>query len=149
MLEGLQQGLAALEDVTPGGVELTGVPGVGDIAGTGREVHEHDDLAVGVATTDGAHVADVPGIHAYQQVVALVVGAGHLAGRLTCTADAVLSQFAAGWGIDAVAYLFGRRGCRGYLEMVGHSGLFYQMFHDEFGHRTAADVAVAHEEYSV
>lgn len=68
-----QQGLAAFEDVAPGGIEVAGVPRVSYIAGTGGVIHEHADLALRIAATDTGHVADVPLVHANEEVKALVV----------------------------------------------------------------------------
>ena len=146
--QGFEEGLAAFEDVAPGGFEVAGIPGVGHFAGTGGVVHEHADPAVGVAATDAGHVADVPLVHADEQVEAVVVAAGHLTGPLSLAADAVLGQFATGGGIDLVTDLLGGGGGRFNLEFTLEPCLADEVLHDELRHRTAADIAVTDKQYT-
>ena len=143
-----EQGLAAFEDVAPGGIEVAGVPGVGDFAGTGGVRHQHADLAVGVAATDAGHVADVPLVHADEEVEAIVVAAGHLTGALALAADAVFGELATGGGIDLVAELLGGGGCRLDVELAVEACLADEVLHHKFRHRTATDVAVTNEKYT-
>ena len=138
------------------------------------EVHQHYNLPFRVATADVPHIADIPRVHTYQQVIAVVVRARHLPSRLAHTADAVLSQFPSGRGIDAVANLLRRGGCRlNYEAVLQHPldlrsslltlgriqaslvllsfnrSLPHQVLHHELCHRASADVPVTHEKYSM
>ena len=70
------------------------------------------DLAFWVATTDAVHVTQVPCVHTYQQVEALIVVTRHLARRLALARDTVFGEFPLGWRIDLVADLLRRGGCR-------------------------------------
>lgn len=139
--------MAAFEDVAPGGFEVAGVPGVGDIAGTAGEVEQEVDLALGVVTTEAPHVAQVPRVHADEQVEAVVVGTRHLARGLAGTADAVLGEFTTGRGIDGVANLLGGGGCRLDIILALAACTGHQVFHHELCHRAATDVAVAYKQY--
>ena len=51
-----QQALAAFEDIAPGGFEIAGVPRVGHIADTIREVQELVDLLLRVAASDSHYI---------------------------------------------------------------------------------------------
>ena len=71
--QSVQQCLTALQHVAPSGLEVARVPRVGHVTRPFGEVHQHHDLPFWVATADVSHVADVPRVHAYQQVVAVIV----------------------------------------------------------------------------
>ena len=74
--------LAAFEYVAPCRFKVVGVPRVGDVGRPVREVHQLVHFSVGVAAADASHVADVPVVHADEQVVAVIVGSCELSGRL-------------------------------------------------------------------
>ncbi len=145
----LQQLGATLDDIAPSGFEISCVPRVCHIARTIGVVHQQTDLPFRIAAADAVHVSQIPSVHTYQQVETLVVATRHLASRLSLARDAVLGQFPLGWGIDLIADFLCRCGSRLDIELVVESSLAYQIFHHKLCHRTAADVAVTHEEYSM
>ena len=105
------------------------------------------DLLLWVAATDTIHIADVGGVHSYEEVEAVIVTTCHLTGGLTFTADAVLSQFAFGRGIDLVANLLRGGGSRLDLEVRLTPSLHHEVLHHKLCHRTATDVPMTHEQY--
>jgi len=139
----LEQSGATFEHIAPGGFEVAGVPRVGHVAGARGVVEEQMDFAFGVAAAHAGHVAEVPCIHADEQVEAVVVGTAELSGCVALTGDAVLGELATGWGIDGVAKFFGRCGSGLDVELLLTSGLADEVLHHVLGHGTAADVAVA------
>jgi len=147
-LQLLQQALASLKHVAPCGLKVAGVPWVGHVARTVGEIEQQADFPLGVTTTDAGHVAQVPRVHAYQQVEAVVVAPCHLPGRLALAPYTVLGKFATCRRVHLVAYLLGRGGSRLYVEVMLQAGLRHKMFHHKLGHGTAADVTVADEEYA-
>ena len=145
----IQQGLASLYAIAPGGIEIVGVPWIGYFARSRGVVEQTVDLAVRVAATHTLHVADVPVVHADEQVVVLVVATGELTGRLAVTADAMFGQFTTSRWIDGIADLLGAGGSRSDLELVRAAGLIDQPLHYELCHWTTADIAVANKEYAM
>src|SRR5699024_9904861 len=122
---------AAGFDVVPGGVKVAGVPGVGDVRRAGGVVQQAVHFACRVAAADAPHGGQVSAFHADQQVVAVVVGAGQLAGGLAGAGDAVLGQLAPGGRVDGVAVLLaaGAGGCR--LELGPAAGFGRQVLEDK------------------
>ena len=100
-----------------------------------------------IAAADPVHTFEVGAVHTDQQVELLVVAVQKLAGSLAGTIDAMLGQLAAGWRIYRIADLLGAGGCRFDLNIPLQAGFLHQILHDELGHRTSANVAVAEEKY--
>ena len=149
LLQTQQQSPAALAHIAPCGLEVARIPWVGHVAHPRSErLKQLAYLALGVAATDARHVSNVPPVHAHQQVEAVVVGARHLPRRLARTAYAVFGQLAPCRRIDGIAYLLGRRSSRLDVELVSQTGLVHQLLHHKLGHRTAANIAVAHKQYA-
>ena len=84
---------------------------------------------------------DVGGIHPDDQVIVFKIRECDLTGCLSFTTEVMFSQFSSGRGIDRIAQLFCTGGTGGYEELRVSALTVYQVFHDEFGHGTAADVA--------
>ena len=142
-----QQCPATVEAVAPGGIEVTRIPRVCHVVRTVGIIQQQVYLAVRVAATHALHVAQVIAIHAYQQVIMVIITARQLTRRFSFARYAVLSQFAACRWINGVAQFLGARGGRCYLKTVCQTSISHKAFHYKLGHRTAADVAVAHKKY--
>ena len=84
-------------------------------------------------------------VHTHQQIEGLVVLPGELPGCFPLAADAVLRQLPQGGRVHGVSQLFPAGGRRLYVKRLLQPGLAHQVFHDEFRHGAAADVAVADE----
>ena len=93
------------------------------------------------------HIAEIGLIHADQEVVFLVIIVLELPGGLAGAVDPMLRQLAPCRGIDRIADLLGagRRGLN--VEPGFQPRLFHQIFHHEFSHWAAADIAVADKKY--
>ena len=104
-------------------------------------------LALGVTAADALHITYVIRVHAYKQVILVLVTARKLTGAVTVTAYAVLCQFAACRRIDGVAQLLRTGSSRCYVPVIFLSCLGNQVFHYVFCHRRTADVAMTDEEY--
>ena len=140
-----QQALAARQHIQPGCLEVTGVPGVCHIAGSGGVVQEQGDFPVRVAAAYTVHIPKIGAVHAYEEVVVVIILSGELTGGVACTGDAVLGQLASGRWIDGIADLLAAGGGGGDMELVGQSGLLHQVLHNKLGHGAAANIAVADE----
>ena len=138
-----QQALAARQHIQPGCLEVTGVPGVCHIAGSGGVVQEQGDFPVRVAAAYTVHISKIGAVHAYEEVVVGIILFGELTGGVARTGDAVLGPLASGRWIDGIADLLAAGGGGGDMELVGQSGLLHQVLHNKFGHGTAANIAVA------
>ncbi len=143
--EAVQQPPAPGQHVSPGGLKIPGIPGVGHVAGTAGKAQEQPQLALGVAAADALHAAQVGPVHADEQVVCPVVGTVELPGGFARAADAVLRQLAPGRGIDRVADLLRAGGGGLNVKLSFQSGLPHQVLHHEFGHGAPAYVAVANK----
>ena len=78
----LKQSIAAVFDISPCGLKISGVPGVRDFpAGTLCIIHQQMHLLIGIALANALHIADIRLIHADQQIIPVVVTALHLSGR--------------------------------------------------------------------
>lgn len=54
-------------------LKIPGVPGVGNIPGMGSEIQQLSDLPLGVSTANAFHVAEIGLIHAYEQIILVIV----------------------------------------------------------------------------
>ena len=96
-----QQSPAPVQDITPGGVKVSGVPGICylliRVAGV---FHQEVHLVVEVAAANAVHVPQVGVVHADEQVVFVVVPVLELAGHVAGTGDAMLGQLLPGRRVD-------------------------------------------------
>lgn len=141
--QAVQEGLTALHDVVVGHVKIAGVPGVRDVTGAGTVVQQAADLMIRVAPGDAGHVPHVGAVSGQEQVVSVVVGAGHLHRPVVAKGHAHLLQLAFGRGIDRVADLLPAGG--GGIRHAGDPPRRRPLGKNILRHGTAADVAVAHE----
>ena len=80
--QAFEEGRAALDDVAVCGIEVAGVPGIGDIAGATGPIEQARDLAVGVFAKDAAQSARILGVHIDDVVPVGILRATHLAGAM-------------------------------------------------------------------
>lgn len=140
-----QQCTAPRIDITVGDVEVAGVPRVGNIALLADVGEESANLAVGIAASEAVEVVRVLGIHADDDVECAVVGGGHERCTSLVEWDAMCAQYFACAAMGVAADLVAME-CLGlHKDFVGKSRLAHEVFHDEFRHGRAADVAVADE----
>lgn len=92
-----------------------------------------------------AHVAQVHPVHSDQVTKLLIILAGHLPGRMSIAADAMLRQFASDRWIHRVAQFFPAGCCGSNHELIFPPRLSHQVFHHILCHRATADIAVAYE----
>lgn len=145
-----KQRLAALQAVAPRGVEVAGVPGIGDL-GAGcaiGEVEEETNLLLGVGGDDAGDVAQIVAVHADDEVEGVVVVARHLTGGAARTRHALGRQLAASGRIDVVADFLAGGGGALDVEVSVAACFVDKVFHDVFRHRRSADVAVTDKEYA-
>ena len=142
-----KQCLAPAGDVGKGLLEIAGVPGVGNGAGMVGKVQEQAALMFRVAAQQSAHVGEVVFLHSNKQVIGGIVLTPQLHGALPGAGDAMCGQDAARAGVRRVADFFAARGGGGDEKMAGKPTLFHQVLHEKFGHRAAADIAVADKQY--
>lgn len=143
----LKKSLASFLHIPPGRIEIAGVPRIGYLAGTIGKIHQKMHLAGRIAAADALHISQVGMIHANQEVVFFVVAFQQLAGSLAGAVDAMLGQLAASRRIHRIANLLGAGRCRFDLKSLLQPGFLHQILHNELGHRTSANVAVAEEKY--
>jgi hypothetical protein len=82
-------------------------------------------------------------IHADDQIVRVIICGSDLSGSLAGAVDAFAFQQPPGGRINAVAQFFCTGGGRSDLKVPCPAGKGNKIFHTEFSHGTAADVAVA------
>ena len=140
-----QQSLAARENVPPGSLEISGVPGVRHVAGMAGPVQQEGQLSLRVAAADAAHVPQVGTVHADEQVKAVIILPPQLPGGLSGAADTVLRQLPPGGGIDGIADLLRAGGSGSDGELLRQFCLADQVLHDKFRHGASADIAVAYK----
>ena len=78
----LNQPLAALQHIAVGALEITRVPGVGDIARVVGKIKQSVDFAVKLLGGNSLEIADIRGVHADNEVKFLEIGAGYLPSAL-------------------------------------------------------------------
>ena len=138
-----QQAGAAFLYIPPGALEITGVPGVGHLAGAGGVVQQGMDLVGRVAAEYALHIAQVSGIHADEQVPIGLFVPPQLPGGLAPAGNPMFSQLPACRGIDWVPDLLRAGGGGGDLKSGLQPHLFHQVLHHELRHRAPANIAVA------
>ena len=141
------KGIAAFEDIAPGGFEIASIPRVGNIASPRGEIEQLMNFSFRIASTDAIHIADVPIVHAYQQIETMIVVSCHLSGRFALARNTVFGQFPFGWGIYLVAYFLCRSCRRLDIKLILKSCLCYQILHHKFCHRTSADITMTDKKY--
>ena len=113
----MQQPLASCQHVSPSCLEIVGVPRVGYIAGLLGVVHQEMQFSGKIAAADTVHIPEVGSVHAYQQVVLLVIGIGELPRRVTVAGYPMFRQLAPCRRIDWVADLLSAGCCRLDMEL--------------------------------
>ena len=103
------------------------------------------NLFIRIASADGFHVSNVPGVHAYKQVETVVVVHRHLPFRLAIARDIVFGKLPSSRRIHFVPNLFGRCGSRFDVEVPVSSSFVNKVFHHKLCHRAAANIAVTNE----
>ena len=141
-----------------GGLEIIGVPGIGYVALLAAEGHHEAHFASAfillrlcqsAAVYYAVQPAHVAPVHADYHVKAQAVLPRDLPGRAVRVEPyAMLSEALAGWRVYAVAYFLGRNSHGFHVNLVGQTFCPGKCQKYEFGHRTAADVAVAQEQYA-
>lgn len=140
-----QQAHATLRNVSPSRFEIACVPRVGHLASSVRKVQEQVNLFIRIASTNGLHVSDVPGVHAYKQVETVVVVPRHLPCRFAFARDIVFCELPSSRRIHFVPNLFGRCGSRLDVEVPVSSSFVDKVFHHKLCHRAAANIAMTNE----
>ena len=108
--EFFQQAAQPLAQVLPGALKVAGVPRVGHLLPGAAAVVEYEgDLALAVAVSHAAQVAQVGGVHADDEVVLVVLLTRHAVSRVPGAADAVLGELPARRRVYTVAHLLVRR----------------------------------------
>ena len=97
--------MTSFQHILPRGLEVAGVPRVGNIAGVVGVVHQEVQLAGKVAAADAVHIPQVRAVHANQQVVLVVILIGELPRHMAVAGDPMLRQLALRRRIDRVADL--------------------------------------------
>ena len=77
-LQLLEHSGATGEHVAVGGIEITGVPGVGHVAGALGPIEQARNLAVGVVAKDATQATRVLGIHIDNAILVAILRATHL-----------------------------------------------------------------------
>ena len=109
--------MAARQHILPRCLEIVGVPRNGYIAGLLGVVHQEMQFSGKIAAADTVHIPEVGSVHAYQQVVLLVIGIGELPRRVTVAGYPMFRQLAPCPTIDWVADLLSAGCCRLDMEL--------------------------------
>ena len=140
-----QQPTAPCIDIAVGDIEVAGVPRVGDVAFLADVGEEAADFAVGIAARESVEVVHVLGVHTDDDVECAVVGGGHECRTPLAEWNAMCTQDFACAAMGVAADLVAVE-CLGlHKDVVGKPCFAHEVFHDEFRHGRAADVAVADE----
>ena len=75
----LEQGRAALCDISIGRVEVPGIPGIGHVAGTIGPIEQARDLAIGIAAKNATQATRVLSIHIDNVIPVAILRATYLA----------------------------------------------------------------------
>ena len=143
----LEQGGKALAEVVPGGVEVAGVPGVGDLLPLAAAVVEQErQLPLRVAAAQSAYVAEVRAVHADYEVVLVILRASHAVRRVPGAAYAVLGQLPARRRIDRAANLVRMRRRGADKKLLRPPGPLNHILKHKLRHRRPANIAVADEQ---
>ncbi len=146
-----KQRFASLYRIPVCGIEVAGVPGIGDVPfGTG-EGQKFGNLAFRIAAQHPAHVADIGAVHADEVVVFAIIGGRKLDGAFPGTADAMFRKLGLGRRVDriadAVPDFLRAGGGGGDVEVLGESFFCHQFFHDELAHGASANISMANKKY--
>ena len=144
----VQKTPAALLHIAPGGIEVPGVPGIGNLPGAAGKVHQQMQSAGGVAAADPLHIPQVGMIHADEQIIGLIVALLQLAGGFSGAVDAMPVQQPADGGIDRVSQLLSAGGCGFNVKFRLQSGSVNHVLHHKFSHGASANISVADKEYT-
>ena len=98
-----QKSFAAFQNILPGFLEISGIPRIRNLTGPVCIVHQQVDLPFRISAADAVHVPEIHTVHADQQIILIIIILRQTASRLSCAADSVLRQFAAGRRIDRIA----------------------------------------------
>lgn len=147
--KGGKQGAAAGGDIPVGAGKVPAVPRVGHIAAVGI-VQQLFDLMLRVAAQHTVQITHIVAIHGQQQIIVVIIGNSQLSSALAVTGQTVGSQLCLGRRVHRIAFsvpnLFSAGGSGRNLKLICQSHLPHHILKDEFRHRRAANVAVAHEQ---
>ena len=123
----VQQSSAAEVDVVPGGLEVTGVPGVRDVAIDACVFEQEAHLLLVVFPDDAVAPAAIHLVHEDDVVVVFVLLPGHLVGVVPFTGNAVFVQHTLRRRVDRVADLLCGNSRRSDLELTNSAIGLLQM----------------------
>ena len=126
-------------------LEVAGVPRVGDVALLADIGEETVDFVLRIAGCETVKVAHVLCVHADDAVIGAVVDGSHQCCAPLRERDAVRTEDFACAAMRVAAKLVAVERLRRDANFIGEPRLAHELFHDEFCHRGAADVAVADE----
>ena len=130
----------SFQNIGIGLLEISGIPGIGDIPGMVGKVEETMNFSFVIAGKNFQNVADIRLFHADDIVVEIIVPGIELFGGPVVTGDSFFGQQLSDRRIDGISELFpaGSLTRRKSLPLR-------DIAEDEFRHRRTADIAVAHE----
>ena len=140
-----EQALATYQNILKCLVKITGIPRVSHIAALPGVRQQQRALSFRVAAANAGHVAQIHPVHSDQVTLLLLILAGHLPGRMSIAADAMLRQFASDRWIHRVAQFFPAGCCGSNHELIFPPQLSHQVLHHILCHRATADIAEANE----
>ena len=71
--EVLQESLASLGYILPGGLKISRIPGVRHVPALFGKIQQPKNFVTGISACDGLHIPDIPMVHADQIVEGLIV----------------------------------------------------------------------------
>ena len=145
--EPFEERAAAEADLAVRVLKALGVPRVVYLARRVGKVEQTLDLVLVLLPDDALYVADVPVVHADEEVVVVSVAARHLIGAVRHKVDIMLPQQALHGRIYRVAVLLVARAGGIYVKAFLKSALLDHIAEQSLGKRRTADIAVADEKY--
>lgn len=142
-----QKGRTAFADISVGGLKISRVPRVGDLAGAAGKLQQLIYFVLRVGTDDTQDIADVGVIHADDVIVGVIIGFFHLYGAVAGAGNVVFPEYGHGSMVNRVSDLLGAGGRGGDVETGGAAAGGDHVFQGELGHGGTADAAVANKKY--
>lgn len=148
-LQLLEHSGAAVEHVAVGGIEITGVPGIGHVTGAISPIEQARNLAVGVVAKDATQTACVLSIHIDNVIPVAILRATHLAGTVRNDGNPDFAQLGDRAMMRRVADLLGRS--RGGIDdkLARAPSAAHELGKHRLSHRRATDVAVTDKQYAL
>lgn len=111
-----QKGRTAFADISVGGLKISRVPRVGDLAGAAGKLQQLIYFVLRVGTDDTQDIADVGVIHADDVIVGVIIGFFHLYGAVAGAGNVVFPEYGHGSMVNRVSDLLGAGGRGGDVE---------------------------------